>query len=267
MTFHIPQTVPFTPETGLRHISTTSVNHGTQGDKISNEQRTGLWWVWSNFQDLVLGKKTCGYLLYAKKMFCCNFLHLIPDIKKKTFTSFCGSIKAGSGNPLRDINQKAGKHWLYLDCIFQELRPLLWAIREPDLWLGETLATRWRCNSVEMLATYAVMPGVKPGLPKLGWQVITVQWASKGCRAIHWKHKRVWEASLHKNGLFRKIGVHCALNFPFKIGWCGIHWTIHHNKFGKDCILISEWCPNPHFWGTDATARCSHCGLTMSATS
>ena len=88
MTFHIPQTVPFTPETGLRHISTTSVNHGTQGDKISNEQRTGLWWVWSNFQDLVLGKKTCGYLLYAKKMFCCNFLHLIPDIKKKNIHIF-----------------------------------------------------------------------------------------------------------------------------------------------------------------------------------
>jgi len=66
MKFDIPQP-SLHPETGLRHISTTSVNHGTQGTKSQMSNGLGFGGSDPTYKMLYWKKNVVSYLLYPKK--------------------------------------------------------------------------------------------------------------------------------------------------------------------------------------------------------
>ena len=110
--FYIPQ--PSLHPEGLRHISTTSVNHGTQGTKSQMSNGLGLGGSDPTSKILCCKQEKMSSFIPKKKTSCC-FTSFIWFLRRKTFTFFCASSKLDQETHW-EMNQKI------TDCI----------------WIGET---------------------------------------------------------------------------------------------------------------------------------
>ena len=221
------------------------------GDKISNEQRTGLWWVWSNLQDVVLEKKMWLVIFYTQKnVLLLHFLHLMCWHEEKHVTSFCVQSKLDQETHWE--NESENRKTLIVSGLYQGAWSVALAIRLGSLaWWNSrdadsfvstdfrnvgtmTLQLCW--NVGEWCQGFAGLPKLEAsdhssvsfkGLP--GHSLCTSQ-----CEKLH----------STKTVCLDKLGFFLCTELSFlQIGWCGIHW-IHHNQFlrhKRHCEMLTLW--------------------------
>ena len=166
-----------------------------------------------------IGKKMWLVIFYTQKnVLLLHFLHLMCWHEEKHVTSFCVQSKLDQETHWE--NESENRKTLIVSGLYQGAWSVALAIRLGSLaWWNSRDAVRrvnrfqecWHNDAATLLKCWRVMPGVC-GVTEARskWSQFSELQRAAGPFTLH---KTVWEASLHKNGLFRQIG------FFF------VHWT------------------------------------------